>query len=59
MKKLLGLLALLGLSACDVPWNDATCNCFTADGEASGKCDFDPVPVDPAVFTLSTKSEPC
>ena len=58
MKKIGGVLVLLLLTACvDPSAREASCACFSTEGEPTENCDFTPVSGPPENLSfLSTKS---
>lgn len=49
MKKIAILTLLLLLTGCSHIQREATCKCFNASGEATGKCNFIPLELGPYV----------
>lgn len=53
MKPLILTIGLLSIAGCTtMAQREARCQCFNSDGTASGSCDFERLPGQPAVFSF-------
>ncbi|MCZ4354782.1 hypothetical protein O4H61_19920 [Roseovarius aestuarii] len=53
MKPLVLTIGLLSIAGCTtMAQREALCQCFNSDGTASGSCDFERLPGQPAVFSF-------
>ena len=53
MKSVVLTIGLLSIAGCaTMEQREARCQCFNSDGSASGSCDFQRLPGQPAVFSF-------